>query len=304
MIREEFAIPLATANAGDKSGCREGKRHHMSLRPKPFEAIASGAKKYELRLYDEKRREIRIGDEITFICTADDRQMLTKVIGLHHFSDFNALYASLPLEECGYTKENVHRADPRDMEAYYPPEKQALYGVLAIEIERVRCPIHLLDGEFKVRELTGADQPEMLRLAQENPLYYEHMCMQPDADNMAETLTALPPRRTMADKHFFGWFQSDRLVAMMDLIMRHPHEDMAFIGWFMVDAAHQGKGLGRKLVADVLQLLSAQGVVEIRLGRVAGNPQSEHFWNVCGFSNTGMGYDTENYHVIVMNRNI
>ncbi len=275
-------------------------RHEMSLRPKPFAAIASGTKTYELRLNDEKRQAIRVGDEILFTCTADERTVLTRVVALHPFPDFAALYATLPLLQCGYTPENISRADPKDMEAYYPPEKQACYGVLAIEISRVRLPLAQLEGEFSVRELTAADVPEMLRLAQGNPLYYTYMHMTPTAENIEETLTALPPRRTMADKHFFGWFAGERLVAMMDLIWHHPKEDMAFIGWFMVDASMQGRGLGRQLISEVQAMLAVEGVSEVRLGRVAGNPQSEHFWRLCGFEENGLGYDTDDYSVTVM----
>ncbi|MBQ8201110.1 MAG: ASCH domain-containing protein [Clostridia bacterium] len=112
-------------------------RHEMSLRPGPFAAIASGRKRYELRLHDEKRAAIRIGDTICFTCTADDRQLCVRVTGLFPYPDFAALYASLPLLECGYTPENVDHASPQDMEAYYPPEQQARYGVLAIGIERL-----------------------------------------------------------------------------------------------------------------------------------------------------------------------
>lgn len=275
-------------------------RHEMSLRPKPFEKIAAGEKTYELRLHDEKRRVIRVGDEILFTCTADECTVLTRVKALHPFPDFAALYAALPLTQCGYTPANVDRADPRDMEAYYPPEKQAKHGVLAIELQRVRYPVEALSGLFTARLLTQDDVPEMLRLAQGNPLYYKHMRLQPTTENIAETLTALPPRRTMADKHFFGWFQGEQLVAMMDLIARHPLEDMAFIGWFMVDAQRQGVGLGRLLVGDVLVMLQRCGVREVRLGRIAGNPQSERFWKACGFRDNGLGYDTEEYHVAVM----
>ena len=104
----------------------------------------------------------------------------------------------------------------------------------------------------------------------------------------------------MADKHFFGWFEGDRLVALMDLIARHPQPDMAFIGWFMVDGERQHRGLGRQLVQEVLAMLKREGVREVRLGRIVGNPQSEHFWQLCGFADNGLGYDTPEYHVAVM----
>lgn len=274
--------------------------HEMSLRPGPFAKIADGSKRYELRLLDEKRRLISVGDTIAFTCTADERRVHTRVVSLHPFADFAALYRSMPLTECGYTSESASSADPRDMEKYYPPERQHEAGVLAIGVERIRLPIEQLEGDYTVRLLTNADIPEMLRVARSNPLFYRYM--RPDADetNLAADLVALPPCRTLADKHFFGWFEGERLVAMMDLIWRHPEDDMAFIGWFILDGAYQGKGLGRRLVADVLALLKAQQVTEVRLGRIEGNLQSEHFWRICGFSDNGLGYDTEQYHVMVM----
>ena len=274
--------------------------HEMSPRPEPFGMIADGRKRYELRLLDEKRRLISVGDTITFTCTEDERTVQVRVTSLHSFGTFAELYAALPLTECGYTQDNASSADPRDMEKYYPPEKQAQYGVLAIKVERIRLPLDMLSGEYTVRELNAADVPEMLRVARSNPLFYRYMRPDPTAENLAADLMALPPRRTLADKHFFGWFDGEKLVAMMDLITHHPKPDMAFIGWFILDGARQGVGLGRRLVSDVLAMLKAEGITEVRLGRIEGNPQSEHFWHVCGYVENGLGYDTEDYHVVVM----
>ena len=276
--------------------------HEMSLRPGPFGKIADGSKRYELRLHDEKRRLISVGDTITFTCTRDERRVRVRVTELLPFADFAALYAALPMEECGYAPGAA--ADPRDMEAYYPPEKQAQYGVLAIRVERIRLPIDVLCGEYEVRELSVSDVPEMLRLAQGNPLYYQHTGVKPDAQNLAETLAALPPRTTPADKHFFGWFDGGRLAAMMDLIWHYPQDDTAFIGWFMVDSKSQGRGVGRRLAGDVLCLLRDEGVREVRLGRIEGNPQSERFWHVCGFCENGLAYDADGYRVIVMQKEL
>ncbi len=276
--------------------------HDMSLRPAPFDMIAKGEKTYELRLNDEKRRLIAVGDTITFTCTDDERQVHTRVTSLHPFADFAELYAALPMTQCGYAL--GENADPRDMEAYYPPEKQSQYGVLAIGVERIRYPLQQAACGFTLRELTADDAPEMLRLAQSNPQYYAYMHTAPTAENLTADLTALPPRRTPADKHFFGWFDGERLVGMMDLIARHPQQDMAFIGWFILDGAKQGGGLGGRLMSAVMAMLAEQGVAEVRLGRVLGNPQSEGFWHAMGFAENGLSYDTDDYTVIVMSKRI
>lgn len=113
---------------------RQNEMHKMKLRPEPFEKIKAGEKTIELRLFDEKRQQIRPGDEIEFTNTATGETLRKTVIKLHRFDSFAALYRALPLLQCGYTQEDVAQADPADMEAYYSAEEQAKYGVVGIEL--------------------------------------------------------------------------------------------------------------------------------------------------------------------------
>ena len=107
--------------------------HTMKLRSEPFEKIRAGQKTVEMRLYDEKRQQIRIGDQITFQC--EEESLTAQVRALHRFPSFGALYSAMPKEMLGYGTEET--ADPKDMERYYTPEQQKQYGVLGIEIERI-----------------------------------------------------------------------------------------------------------------------------------------------------------------------
>lgn len=111
-------------------------KHVMKLNNAPFEMIRSGRKTIELRLYDEKRRLISIGDEIKFVNSSDPTISLTcRVIALHRFDSFEDLYKSLPLLQCGYTENDILTASPGDMDVYYSKEKQKEHGVIGIEIE-------------------------------------------------------------------------------------------------------------------------------------------------------------------------
>ena len=107
--------------------------HYMKLNCEPFDKIKSGAKIYELRLYDEKRKNIQIGNLIEFTKRDSDEKCTVKVTDLCRFGNFAELYANLPLEQCGYAV--GEKASPTDMEAYYTKEEQRLYGVVAIKIE-------------------------------------------------------------------------------------------------------------------------------------------------------------------------
>ena len=109
--------------------------HNMNLNPQPFGMIAAGRKTIELRLLDEKRKQIAIGDVIVFTNTDTAAQLRCKVKALHPFPNFQALYAALPLDKCGYLPEEIPTAAPEDMDIYYPAEKQAKHGVLGIELE-------------------------------------------------------------------------------------------------------------------------------------------------------------------------
>ena len=63
----------------------------MKLNDAPFETIKNGTKTIELRLYDEKRRKIKIGDTICFKGKAGTIKAIVKE--LHIFRNFDELYA-------------------------------------------------------------------------------------------------------------------------------------------------------------------------------------------------------------------
>ena len=111
------------------------RKHIMNLTPSPLKMIRDGNKTIELRLYDEKRKTISPGDIITFVNTEDSNDTLNvKVVDLFVFDSFEELYKKLPLQECGYTKDNINSASPDDMEKYYSKEKQNQHGVVGIKI--------------------------------------------------------------------------------------------------------------------------------------------------------------------------
>lgn len=122
--------------------------HQMNLNDGPFDMIERGIKTIELRLYDEKRRRIAVGDEIVFTRSGNPaRTLRCRVSALHIFSSFEALYHTLPLLKCGYTEADIATASPDDMEVYYSKEKQGQYGVVGIELQPVvKLCIFDLDG--------------------------------------------------------------------------------------------------------------------------------------------------------------
>ncbi len=109
--------------------------HHMKLQSDPFKKISSGRKTIELRLYDEKRQRIRPGDTIIFSNLENPNATVSvTVLKLFCFRNFTELFASLPLEKCGYSEAELPSASASDMNIYYSEEDQRRYGVVGIEI--------------------------------------------------------------------------------------------------------------------------------------------------------------------------
>ncbi len=109
--------------------------HQMKLKHIPFTAIQGGQKTLELRLYDEKRQKIKIGDTIVFTQTETGEQLHVEVIGLRRYPDYEAMYAAEDPIAMGYNEGET--ADPKDMSQYYTEDEIKRYGTVAIEIIKI-----------------------------------------------------------------------------------------------------------------------------------------------------------------------
>ncbi len=109
-------------------------KHEMHLHPEPFNLIKKGTKTIEMRLYDEKRRQIKEGDLITFTNRETDEKIDTEVLKLHIYPSFEELYKHFDKVSIGYNEDET--PNPDDMDIYYPKDKQKKYGVVGIQIKR------------------------------------------------------------------------------------------------------------------------------------------------------------------------
>lgn len=109
--------------------------HSLQLATTPFNAITSGQKVIESRLYDEKRQLIQIGDIIEFTNREiPDQKVSVKVIGLLRYETFHDLFLNNTPAKFG--GESVEWLDDQINE-FYSIEEQKLNGVLGIEFELV-----------------------------------------------------------------------------------------------------------------------------------------------------------------------
>lgn len=106
----------------------------MNLNLEPFSLIQQGKKTIEMRLYDEKRKKLQIGDIIIFTEKENKNNRLeARVIKLHKYNSFEELYKNFNKIQLGYYENQI--ANARDMEEYYSKEDIKKYGVVGIEIK-------------------------------------------------------------------------------------------------------------------------------------------------------------------------
>ena len=164
--------------------------------------------------------------------------------------------------------------------------------------------VSLLSDKYLVRRIDYSDIAKVYELCCNNSLHYQHCPPFVSTQSIIDDMSALPPNKDFFDKYYVGYYEGDKLIAVMDLIMAYPEESTAFIGFFMTDTSVQNKGVGSCIIEELCAALSQFDVSSIRLGWVKGNPQAEYFWHKNGFIETGATYDTDNYTVVVAQRSL
>ena len=106
--------------------------HKMKLNEEPFERIKNGTKTIEFRLYDEKRRKVKIGDKIEFSKLPDlQEKILVDVLDLYTEPSFEELFEKL------YEDKELAKQKANAMYEIYSPENEKKYGVVGIKIKLV-----------------------------------------------------------------------------------------------------------------------------------------------------------------------
>ena len=107
--------------------------HQLKLATEPFNAIISGNKTIESRLYDTKRQKIQIGDQIIFTNRDNSGQTVTaEVVGLLRYATFRDLFShNNPAKFGGESVEWLEK----QIGEFYSLSDQLENGVIGIKFE-------------------------------------------------------------------------------------------------------------------------------------------------------------------------
>lgn len=112
-----------------------GLVHKMGLYKEYFNSIRNGMKRVEVRLNDEKRRKINIGDIIEFVDGNNPAEKLrVKVTRLRKYKNFKDMYSDIPLADFDCKDWSMKEVIDGTYEIY-TKEQENEWGTLAINIE-------------------------------------------------------------------------------------------------------------------------------------------------------------------------
>lgn len=112
------------------------KNYDMRLQEEPFENIVKGVKKIEYRLNDEKRKELRIGDTITFYKRPLEQESITVIItDLKYYDNLLDMYEAT--FEIDFKDRYENPQAVVDDTPYYSEEEIEECGCVAIHFEKI-----------------------------------------------------------------------------------------------------------------------------------------------------------------------
>ncbi len=108
----------------------------VHLNPEIFDIVKTGSKNIEVRINDEKRRQLKVGDTLVFLKRPDDNEEIRAIVtSLDYYDNFNELVNHYEMERLylsSYSKEMFLD----ELAKFYTLEEQEKYGVVAIGFKK------------------------------------------------------------------------------------------------------------------------------------------------------------------------
>ncbi len=112
-------------------------KYIMKLNSKYFEYMKNGTKEIEIRLNDDKRKNLKVGDEIIFQKEPELKEELyTKVEKLFICKSFEDIIVNFDVQQYADQKETRENF-LNDLYKFYTKEQEKKYGVVGIKVKKV-----------------------------------------------------------------------------------------------------------------------------------------------------------------------
>ena len=141
-----------------------------------------------------------------------------------------------------------------------------------------RIDIHKLSQKFTVRRLVEDDADMIYEFCKKNQMYYQIINQKVSKESIINDMNITPPDIPISQKYYIGFFEKEKMIALMDLIDGYPDEKIAYIGFFMIEKELHNQGIGTQIINELSSVLSDFGFTYCRLGVDQNNPPGLHFW--------------------------
>jgi len=109
--------------------------HKLNVQEKYYNMLKQATKTIELRLLDDKRKNIKIGDVIEFSNNSNAKDtFLAQVVKLYQADSFEALCHKIDCRHAGF---NTNQDLMMVLEEFYSLERQKEFGVIGIEVKKI-----------------------------------------------------------------------------------------------------------------------------------------------------------------------
>lgn len=111
--------------------------HEMKLQAIYFEKMRAGQKTFEVRLFDDKRKKIAVGDEIVFKKEPELAESLRmRVVGMEIFESFEEMAVTLPPRALGFDDKSKAEI-VETYHSFYSADDEKKFKVVAIKLEKM-----------------------------------------------------------------------------------------------------------------------------------------------------------------------
>lgn len=140
-------------------------------------------------------------------------------------------------------------------------------------------------GRITVREqLEPDDEPAVLALFAECADWFEAVTRLPSGPGDVQSLFyALPDGATFDDKRLLLLLDGDRVIGLVDAVLRYPDVRSVALGLFLVAPSHRRRGVGTAVARELLDQAKALGFERVTAPAAAALEPGAAFARSLGF---------------------
>ena len=146
----------------------------------------------------------------------------------------------------------------------------------------------LLPG-WEIRPVDESDFDAVLALMERCSDFFDLSGVPITAESLKQDMAELPPRCVPEQKHYAALWKGGAPWMALDLVENYPRSRTLFVGLFVMDPALRRRGIGRTMMAALMQAAKEAGFDRVRLACLLDNPSGHAFWEAMGLRNLRQG---------------